>query len=224
MATKKLRTVENLILLTFPIVLFAGCAGSDVKPVTEEQNQAVLTETSTQEYDISLPARETPELSVVEIQSNPDESEILGNNNEATGNVSTPDSVDSSIALQKSIDTAPSTIPEAKIFYFDTNVHTLTDDQRKQLQGHADYLITNPGAVLVINGHADERGTEAYNQALSEKRAMETFKLLITLGVPEDQLVTKGFGELVPMHAENNWDENRRIELEYTDPMMLSSM
>ena len=223
MATKKLRTVENLILLTFPIVLFAGCAGSDVKPVTEGQNQAVLTETSTQGYDYPFPATEIPKISVVETHSNLHESEII-HNSETSSDVITTEPADSASAPQESVNTAKLTIPESKIFYFDTNVHTLTEDQRKQLQAHADYLVANPGAVLVINGHADERGTETYNQALSEKRAMETFKLLITLGVPVDQLVTKAFGELVPMHAENNWDENRRIELEYTDHVMISSM
>ena len=116
------------------------------------------------------------------------------------------------------------TTPETKIFYFDTNDHTLSAEQRNTLKEHAEFLKSNPGSILVINGHADERGSEKYNQTLSEKRALETLNILIELGVAEDQLVTKGFGEMVPMHAENNWDENRRVELEYADPVVLSSM
>ncbi len=226
MPSKKLRTTENLILITFPVVLFAGCAGSDIKPVETEQTPSTVFRIQTPENNNPAPATELAELTVNEFRGSHEKLATRESNidllSETT--ISEPVEPDMSSVPQQPVNTIVSTIPEQKIFYFDTNVYTLSDDQRALLQAHADYLLSNPGAVLVISGHADERGSEDYNQSLSEKRAMESYKLLTGLGVPADQLLTKGFGELVPMNTENNWDENRRVELEYTDPMILSSM
>lgn len=223
MSSKKLRTIENLILLTFPVVLFAGCAGSDVKPVINGHSPTTISEVQEPEDSNPVPVSDYPKISIME--SKKEIEEPTPRNHENSSDSTTVEiAATEPIETQDSVKTVTLSIPEKKMFYFDTNIHTLSDDQRHELRSHADYLIANPGSVLVINGHADERGSENYNQALSEKRAMETFNILISLGVPEDQLVTRGFGEMVPVHAENNWDENRRIELEYSDPMMLSSM
>ena len=76
---------------------------------------------------------------------------------------------------------------------------------------------------LVINGHADARGTESYNQTLSEKRAQAVYEMLVESGVPENQLKKFGFGEHFPQYDVNNWDENRRVELEFSNPVLVSS-
>jgi len=64
---------------------------------------------------------------------------------------------------------------------------SLADDFRK-------YLETKPDAHLTLEGHADPRGSVAYNQALSERRVERTKGFLIERGVPEANLETKGFG------------------------------
>jgi len=216
MSTKKLRTIENLIILTFPVVLFAGCAGSDIKSTSENQIQSSVSQQQSIETTdpISTTSVSLPEsLTISDAEKTIKSFEMETNEN----------LIDQPVITDE-ISTDIVTIPEKKIYYFDTNAHVLSDDQRNELQKHADYLIKNPGAVLVINGHADVRGSEDYNYSLSLKRAMQTRQLLIEIGVAETQLITKGFGELVPMHAENNWNENRRIELEYSTPVVLSSM
>lgn len=218
MSTKKLRTIENLIILTFPVVLFAGCAGSDIKSTSENQIQSSVSQQQSIEITdpISTTSVSLPEsLTISDAEKTIKSFEMETNENLIDQPV---------ITDEISTDTDVVAIPEKKIYYFDTNAHVLSDDQRNELQKHADYLIKNPGAVLVINGHADVRGSEDYNYSLSLKRAMQTRQLLIEIGVAETQLITKGFGELVPMHAENNWNENRRIELEYSTPVVLSSM
>jgi len=218
MSSRKIRTVENLILLTFPLVLFVGCAGSDVKPVNEEMTQLSMTKPQTTEFNGSLLEPDTTSVSLAKSDIEPHiaiEPTTQISQTDTKNAVSSEHDQSALIALK---------IPDNKIFFFDTNIYKLSEQQREQLKLHAEYLKANPASVLVINGHADERGTENYNQALSEKRAKETFELLISLGVASDQLLKKGYGELVPMHSESNWDENRRVELEYTDPMMLSSM
>lgn len=213
MSTKKLRTIENLIMLTFPLVLFAGCAGNDVKP--EQQLSTPFTISEQQNTETAMPAQEIDEPVVSLIQADTRSTDFQKDT-----------TFDDSETQPKETDNQPASIamPENKIFFFDTNNHVLNEQQRLDLRQHADYLAANPEAVLIINGHADVRGTEDYNQSLSEKRATETYQLLISLGVPESQLMTKGFGELAPMNNESNWEENRRVELQYTDPVMLSSM
>ena len=76
-------------------------------------------------------------------------------------------------------------------------------------------LSTNPTVSVVVEGHADETGSEGYNQRLSEKRANAAAEYLIQLGVSADRLSTKGYGEAAPL-SDNNTSEgraaNRRVE------------
>ncbi|MGA9545828.1 MAG: OmpA family protein [Candidatus Sulfotelmatobacter sp.] len=57
------------------------------------------------------------------------------------------------------------------------------------------YLADEPDARLVLSGHADKRGPEAYNQPLSERRAALAKKFLVEQGVPEDKIETQAFGK-----------------------------
>ncbi|HTQ62823.1 MAG TPA: OmpA family protein [Candidatus Solibacter sp.] len=75
----------------------------------------------------------------------------------------------------------------------------LVESQQKTLTSLAndfkEYLATNPSAHLVLQGHADRRGTPEFNQALSERRVEVARQFLIGLGIPEANLETKAFGE-----------------------------
>lgn len=223
MSAKKLKIVENLILITFPVVLFAGCAGNDVKPILSEPSQLDKPQIQTGQFHDPYPKTDLEPVSFFDTQKEPTVENLTTEGEPVISAtvISTNEIIE---PLEKKNDNVAPASPEKNVFYFDTDVHRLSDEQHNELRQHADYLIANSAAILVINGHADVRGTETYNQNLSEKRAKEIKKLLVELGVNENQLMTKGFGELVPMHAEANWDENRRVELQYTDPMMLTSM
>ena len=240
----KLRLIENMIIFTFPVVLFAGCAGSDVKPSMEDDSLATysdynnpLPETALIDMSTSYEPDESAELSVSvtedtssselskENQASHDETEIV--NHESSSY--TPDSEATIGQIQNSQSASLTTnsmpvLPGNNLFTFDTDKYQLIDDQQMTLKQHAEYLKANPDMILVINGHADIRGTEDYNQVLSEKRAKAVFDLLVHLGVSQDQLKTFGFGEKAPLHDEDNWDENRRVELDYNNPVVLSSM
>ncbi len=68
---------------------------------------------------------------------------------------------------------------------------------------------------LLVEGHCDERGTEEYNRALGERRALAMREYLIRLGVPSDRVHTKTFGKDQPVnlgHNEAAWLKNRRGE------------
>ncbi len=86
------------------------------------------------------------------------------------------------------------------------------------LNGHAAFLAQNPGARIVLEGHADERGTREYNMALGERRGNSVSRYLVVQGVSVDAIEVVSFGEERPVnegHNESSWSENRRVEIRY---------
>lgn len=78
----------------------------------------------------------------------------------------------------------------------------------------ADAVARCPGARLLIEGHTSPTGDEAFNQSLSESRALAVRKALLEAGVAEDRIEARGFGEAYPRVIENvNSELNRRIEV-----------
>jgi len=75
----------------------------------------------------------------------------------------------------------------------------LLDSEKETLKSIADafkqYLAVKPDAQLVLSGHADKRGPQAYNQPLSERRAALAKRFLVEQGIPEANLDTKAFGK-----------------------------
>lgn len=72
-----------------------------------------------------------------------------------------------------------------------------------------------PGRDLLVEGHCDERGTEGYNQALGERRALALRELLVQSGLDGQRVFTKSFGKDRPAvvgHDEAAWSKNRRGE------------
>jgi peptidoglycan-associated lipoprotein len=97
--------------------------------------------------------------------------------------------------------------------HFDYDSSNIRTDARETLQINADYFKKNRVSSIVIEGHCDERGTDEYNMALGERRAQETKKYLINLGVKESLMNTVSFGEEHPLDTTSNeeaWAKNRR--------------
>jgi peptidoglycan-associated lipoprotein len=106
----------------------------------------------------------------------------------------------------------------AHIIYFDFDQSTIRAEYREVLNGHAAYLAANPGARIVLEGHADERGTREYNMALGERRGNSVSRYLVVQGVSVDAIEVVSFGEERPVnegHDEASWSENRRVEIRY---------
>ncbi len=81
----------------------------------------------------------------------------------------------------------------------------------------ADQLRERPGVSVVIEGHTDSTGSDAYNQALSQRRADSVRSYLVRKGVPSDRLTARGLGESSPVASNDTADGramNRRVELE----------
>ena len=99
--------------------------------------------------------------------------------------------------------------------YFDFDQYILTKVSQDTLYMNAQVLKAAPAAKVVIEGHCDERGSDEYNLALGEKRAIATKNYMISLGVDAGQLSTISYGEEAPLDMgddEAAWAQNRRAE------------
>ena len=98
--------------------------------------------------------------------------------------------------------------------YFDFDSYALRPDALETLKHNAEVINANPGPVIIqVAGNCDERGTQEYNLALGEKRALAARDYLIQLGVPADRVITISYGEENPAnpgHDEAAWAQNRR--------------
>jgi peptidoglycan-associated lipoprotein len=103
--------------------------------------------------------------------------------------------------------------------YFQYDEATLSDETRDRLSKNADLLKGAPQLVLIIEGHADERGTNEYNLALGERRANAAKDYLTSLGVADGRLRTLSYGEERPVCTESEescWAQNRRAHMVVT--------
>ncbi len=99
--------------------------------------------------------------------------------------------------------------------YFDFDKYEVKPDFRAPLERDAASIKDHPDAKVVVEGHCDERGTEEYNLALGERRAMSVKTFLVSLGVKDGQLYTISYGEERPVdngHDEKAWSQNRRVQ------------
>jgi peptidoglycan-associated lipoprotein len=104
-------------------------------------------------------------------------------------------------------------VDENIYFAFDSAV--LSDQARHILNSKADYLRTYPGVAVTVEGYCDERGTDAYNIALGERRAQSVKNFLLNLGISTNRLNTVSYGEERPVamgHDEASWAKNRRAQ------------
>jgi peptidoglycan-associated lipoprotein len=97
--------------------------------------------------------------------------------------------------------------------YFDFDRSSIRADQVARMEKNAAFLKANPAVKIGIEGNCDERGTNEYNMALGERRAMSAKKYLVNLGISEVRLNTISYGEERPInfgHDELSWSQNRR--------------
>ncbi len=104
------------------------------------------------------------------------------------------------------------------IVYFDFDKSTVSGNFSAILDAHAKFLNENSNVNVLIEGHADERGTPEYNIALGERRAKSIETYLENMGVSASQLSTVSYGEEKPMikdRSEDAFAKNRRAVLVY---------
>ena len=104
--------------------------------------------------------------------------------------------------------------------YFRFDKYDLDDTSRGTLRQNVSYLKSNSGAVIEIQGHCDERGTNNYNVALGERRAHSTKMYLVSQGISSRRIHTISYGEERPFCFDSNdacWLKNRRAHFRISE-------
>jgi outer membrane protein OmpA-like peptidoglycan-associated protein len=99
---------------------------------------------------------------------------------------------------------------------FDFDKSNLRANEQSAIDQIASYLQQNPSLTVGIDGYADPRGTDRYNQALSERRVNAVKAALMKAGVPAEKIETGAFGEQRPKcddKTEACWQRDRRVEV-----------
>ena len=97
--------------------------------------------------------------------------------------------------------------------FFATNETVLTTASRETLRKQAAWLRKNSKLTVVLEGHADERGTREYNLAIGERRANSAKDYLMTYGISSDRVSVLSYGKERPVDSGSNplaWSKNRR--------------
>jgi outer membrane protein OmpA-like peptidoglycan-associated protein len=103
-----------------------------------------------------------------------------------------------------------------KNFLFDTDKSDIRPNEMSKVAEIAAYMQQNSSAKVGLDGHADPRGDDAYNQALSERRVNVIRDALAKAGVPGDRIHTGAFGESQVKCLESTeacWQRDRRVEV-----------
>jgi len=121
---------------------------------------------------------------------------------------------------QESLDSEPIGIMEGRTsgpmvpLYFDYDSSAVRADQTVRMDGNASFLKSKPVKIR-IEGNCDPRGTQDYNMALGERRALSAQKYLADKGVSKDNMTTISYGAeqlLLQGHDELSWAQNRRAD------------
>jgi len=97
--------------------------------------------------------------------------------------------------------------------FFPTDVTSLPEVAKSTLRRQAVWLKTYPNVKVIVQGHADERGTREYNIGLSARRAANTKSFLVSQGISASRIKTISFGKERPVAVcddESCWSQNRR--------------
>ncbi len=127
---------------------------------------------------------------------------------------------DGARTTKESLDSEPIGIMEGRTsgpmlpLYFDYDASTIRPDQISRMDGNAKFLNSKSVSIR-IEGNCDPRGTQEYNMALGERRALSAQKYLADKGVSKANMTTISYGAeqlLLQGHDELSWAQNRRAD------------
>ena len=190
---KKFLGVCLIILFVFPAVLsFVSCAKKDIEATPSMESEEMTDEEPADDTDkADMEAKEMEEKRLEEERMAAEDARLQ--------------------AEQEAMAAREMFISEDIHYDFDSAV--ILADAQAILQEKAAWMNDNPDAAIIVEGHCDERGTEAYNLALGERRAAAAKNYLIDLGIDSQRILTISYGEerpIDPSKTEAAWAKNRR--------------
>ena len=129
--------------------------------------------------------------------------------------------------LRRLIDTPHSTQGELGLVFFSLDSDSVSDESKKWLADVALALKANPALTVRLGGHADERGSDTYNDALALRRARAVAAYLTERDVAQTQLEPAAYGvrrPLDPGHDAASWARNRRCELKLPEAAVTAAL
>jgi peptidoglycan-associated lipoprotein len=182
--------MKKNLLITASVLVLAACANNSQDVDLTEQNLEIQPTVQQESYTSASDAS-------------------------AYGSTLSYEGIDASILDEKTLqlrqDLAAIT-SNVVLFNFDSSA--VSPQAQADLRLIANFVLANDGiASIVIEGHADERGTREYNLSLGERRAVAVKKFLVGLGLNANQIETVSFGKEEPedpAHTQEAWAKNRR--------------
>ena len=197
--------LTRMLLITFltvSLALIGGCAKKSVEPYTPQAGENMPEGQSIGSTDIRSPGTITEE----HMGPSEDTLDAGSGTGEAVGGFGDQNSDEYKKKYGRSS-------PQMQPIYFNFDQATIREDQIPRMEQNGQYLKDNPAGSIVIEGNCDEQGTNEYNLALGERRAINAKNYLITLGVEEFRIRTTSYGEERPLFTgldEFDYSQNRR--------------
>jgi peptidoglycan-associated lipoprotein len=187
-------TVTRLVVLLFALTLLvAGCAK---KPVVEEP---------VVEQPARIEMRQQQPVGVSEQQVGDYGHDAFSADTAAAAAANAAAAKEAALAAAKGLQT----------IHFEFDQYVLTSSAKQILDANANLLKAAPAVNILVEGHCDERGSDEYNLALGQKRALATQDYLISLGIARYRISVISYGEELPLESarsEDAWAMNRRAE------------
>jgi peptidoglycan-associated lipoprotein len=207
------RTVPALAAAVLAAALAGACTNKDVKPdlTVDKEQPKPAAEATAEPIAAAADPLPTGALGLVTVGE-----QQLAVTNANAGEV-----------LRKLIDTPHSTQGELGLVFFSLDSDSVSDESKKWLADVALALKANPALTVRLGGHADERGSDTYNDALSLRRARAVAAYLGERGVAQTQLEAAAYGvrrPLDPGHDAASWARNRRCELKLPEAAVTASL
>ena len=197
--------LTRMLLITFltvSLALTGGCAKKSVEPYTPQAGENMPEGQSIGSTDVRSPGTITEE----NMGPSEDTLDAGSGTGEAVGSFGDQNSDEYKKKYGRSS-------PQMQPIYFNFDQATIRDDQIPRMEQNGQYLKDNPAGNIVIEGNCDEQGTNEYNLALGERRAINAKNYLISLGVEEFRIRTTSYGEERPLFTgldEFDYSQNRR--------------
>lgn len=188
--------VISLSLLTSACTARQQLIGTDTRPI-QQQPSTVMHDNPAD----SRPA--TDDTNQIKLQT-----ELIGSTDIAAVSPKTDKQQARNLVPRESFET----------IYFGYDSSLLSDSSIAGINRNFNRMNTNKTSEFILAGFCDERGNDAYNIALGERRALAVQKYLVTLGFPQARLRTVSYGKENPTdpgHTEEAWAKNRRVEFKW---------